>query len=176
MAFSTIKNRLRRFVYKCNFYLSFFYTLYRLWSETLRVIGNGTGRGTQGFTVPVHWNVLPQISRRQGHFANNCSFTRLVFSFAKMFLHLLIILIPEYVYHFFFILENKGKYSKSDLKKKKKLIEVDLVNEFYNVLNRFLHGMHCFILFLSEVLFSLMKLCYINVQYVKIKFTSILTL
>lgn len=154
---------------------NFFFTLNRLWSETLGVAGNGTGRGTQGFTVPVHWNVLPQISRRQGHFANNCPFTRLVFSFAKMFLHLLIILIPEYVYYFFFILENKGKYSKSDLIKKK-LIEVDLVNEFCNVLNRFLHGMRYFILFLSEVLFSLMKICYINVQYVKIKFTSILTL
>lgn len=150
-----------------------FYTL-SFMIETLRVVGNGTGRGTQGFTVPVHWNVIPQISRRQGHFANNCPFTRLVSSFAKMFLHLLIILIPEYVYYFFFILENKGKYSKSDLRKN--LIEVDLVNEFCNVLNRFLHGMHYSILFLSEVLFSLMKICYINVQYVKIKFTSILTL
>lgn len=75
----------------------------------------------------------------------------------------------------FFIWENKGKYSKSDLKKKN-LIELNLVNEFCNVLNRFLHGMHYFILFLSEVLFSLMKIYYINVQYVKIKFTSILTL
>lgn len=108
-------------------------------------------------------------------FCEQLSLYQVSVQFCQNVLHLLIILIPEYVYHFFSFWKIRENILNL-IWKKKNLIELNLVNEFCNVLNRFLHGMHYFILFLSEVLFSLMKICYINVQYVKIKFTSILTL